>query len=183
MTEWPDSFNVIANLATVLGGAFVSAAIIYLLLKVRRIAERLESVLAPRTGIEGFLNMCAQVVECDPDGTCVVDDGGGIVMVNRRMEEISGYHRTELVGKTIEILVPDSAKGEHPYYREGFVVGPMSRPMRGLKLRHKRGWELTVGINLNHYVDASGGFTIAKVRVPDNGEHWRQSGEMQRMPE
>lgn len=184
MNEWSDTFNVTANLATILGGAFLSGIVIFLLLKVRRIAERLESVLAPKTGIEGFLNMCAQAVECDPDGTCIVDDGGEIVLVNKRMEEISGYHRSELVGKSMEILVPDSAKSEHPHHREGFVVGPMSRPMRGLKLRHKRGWELTVGINLNHYVDASGGFTIAKVRVPEREGDWRrQSAEMPLMPE
>lgn len=175
-----DVFNVVANSATVLG----AGAAIYVLINVRRIVERLESVLAPKTGIEGFLNMCAQVVESDPDGTCVIDDTGEIVLVNKRMEEISGYHRSELVGKLVEILVPDSAKSEHPHRREGFVVGPMSRPMRGLKLRHKRGWELTVGINLNHYVDASGGYTIAKVRVPEREGDWRrQSADMPIMSE
>lgn len=181
MTHLPDhsydTFNVIANTATVLG-VFIA---LYVLMHVRKIAERLESVLAPKTGIEGFLNMCAQVVESDPDGTCVVNDSGEIVLVNRRMEEISGYHRTELVGKQVELLVPDSAKSEHPHHREGFIVGPMSRPMRGLKLRHKRGWELTVGINLNHYVDAGGGFTIAKVRSDNGNEEWRRSGEMPRV--
>lgn len=173
-----DLFNVIANTATIAG---VGVAL-FVLVKVWRINERLESVLAPKTGIEGFLNMCAQVVECDPDGTCVVDDNGEIVLVNERMEEISGYHRTELVGQQVEILVPDSAKGQHPHHREGFIVGPMSRPMRGLKLRHKRGWELTVGINLNHYVDAGGGFTIAKVRA-DGGNDWHKSGEITRVHE
>lgn len=171
----PDKFNVLANLATIFGGALGFAVIVYVLIQVRRIAERLETVIAPKTGIEGFLNMCAQVVESDPDGTCVVADNGEIVLVNKRMEELSGYHRTELVGHPVEILVPDSAKGDHPHHREGFIVGPMSRPMRGLKLRHKRGWELTVGINLNHYVDAGGGFTIAKVR--SDGGDWRKSGD------
>lgn len=169
-----ETFNVIANFTTVLGAAVA----IYVLIQVRKIVERLELAIAPRVGIEGFLNMCAQVVECDPDGTCVVADNGEIVLVNKRMEEISGYHRSELVGKPVEMLVPDSAKGSHPNHREGFVVGPSSRPMRGLKLRHKRGWELTVGINLNHYVDAAGGFTIAKVRT--DGDDWRKSGEMAR---
>lgn len=171
-----DTFNAITNIVTLTGGVAVSALVIYILVQVWRVNERLESVLAPKTGIEGFLNMCAQVVECDPDGTCVVNDSGEIVLVNRRMEEISGYHRTELVGQQIEILVPDNAKSQHPHHREGFIVGPMSRPMRGLKLRHKRGWELAVGINLNHYVDAGGGFTIAKVRTSE-GE-WRKSREM-----
>lgn len=172
-----DTFNLIANVATVTGGALVSGLIIYILVQVWRINERLESVLAPKTGIEGFLNMCAQVVESDPDGTCVVDDSGEIVLVNKRLEEISGYHRSELIGQQVEILVPLVAKHNHPQYREGFIVGPTSRPMRGLTLRHKRGRDVAVGINLNHYVDASGGFTIAKVRATE--EDWRsQSQEM-----
>lgn len=157
--------NLIANLMTVAG---VGVAV-YVIFQIRNINTRLESVLAPKTGIEGFLNMCAQVVECDPDGTCVVGDDGEIVLVNKRMEEISGYHRSELVGQRVEILVPDSFKGIHPGHREGFVTGPSSRPMRGLKLRHKRGQELSVGINLNHYMDSSGGYTIAKVRTPNEG--------------
>lgn len=174
----PDTFNAITNAVTLIGGAIVSALVIYILVQVWRINERLESVLAPKTGIEGFLNMCAQVVECDPDGTCVVDDNGEIVLVNERMEEISGYHRSEMIGKQVELLVPDAFRAVHPAHREGFITGPSSRPMRGLKLRHKRGHELSVGINLNHYMDASGGYTIAKVRTSEGD--FRASGEWQR---
>lgn len=170
-------FNVIANSIMILGGG----VILYGIFQQRKMTARLEQVIAPKTGIEGFLNMCAQVVESDPDGTCVVDDGGEIVLVNKTMEEISGYHRSELVGQQVEILVPSAFKGVHPAHREGFITGPSSRPMRGLRLRHKRGRELAVGINLNHYTDSSGGFTIAKVRVSD-GE-WRQSQEIPRIHE
>lgn len=178
MQPFIESFNVIANLTTVFGAAIA----IYVLVNVRRIVQRMEQIIAPKVGIEGFLNMCAQVVESDPDGTCVVSDSGEIVLVNKRMEEISGFHRSELVGQTIEILVPDTFKGVHPEHREGFITGPSSRPMRGLRLKHKRGRELAVGINLNHYTDAGGGFTIAKVRVND-GEWHRSGDQMPRIAE
>lgn len=177
------TFNVVANSVMILGGM----VIIYGIYKIRQLiignremSERLEQFLAPKVGIEGFLNMCAQVVESDPDGTCVVADDGHIVLVNKRMEEISGFHRSELVGQTVEILVPEDFKSIHPGHREGFVTGPSSRPMRGLKLRHKRGRELVVGINLNHYTDAGGGFTIAKVRVSESEWH-RSSDQMPRI--
>ena len=174
-----DIFNAITNVVTLTGGAVVSALIIYMLVQVWRINERLEQVIAPKSGIENHLNMCERAVECDPDGTCIVNDDGEIVLVNKAMEDISGFHRSELVGKTIEVLVPDPTKADHPRHRETFVTEPSSRPMRGLKLRHKRGRELTVGINLNHYRDTSGGYTIAKVRLP-NDEWRRESGEMRR---
>lgn len=172
-------FNVIANFATVVG----MVVAIYVVLKVRRIAERLEQFLAPKAGIEGYLNMCERAVECDPDGTCIVNDDGEIVLVNKSMEDISGYHRSELVGQLIEILVPNEHKAAHPQHREGFVTGPSSRAMRGLRLRHKRGAEVAVGINLNHYRDSSGAYTIAKVRIPDDEWAKRSSGEMARMSE
>lgn len=170
-----DTFNAITNIVTLTGGAVVSALIIYMLVQVWRINERLEFAIAPKAGIENHLQMCERAVECDPDGTCIVNDDGEIVLVNKAMEDISGYHRSELVGRPIETLVPDTAKGNHPRDRERFVTEPSSRPMRGLRLRHKRGREITVGINLNHYRDPSGGYTIAKVRLPD--DEWRKTSQ------
>lgn len=168
MIDWSVNYlNLIANLLTV-GGCMVA---IYVVVHVRRITERLESVLAPKAGIEGYLNMCQLVVESDPDGTCVVADDGEIVLVNKRMEDISGYHRSELIGQPVEMLVPMSATEEHRHHRESFITRPSSRPMRGLTLRHKRGREIPVGINLNRYTDRTGGYTIAKVRVPD--DEWK----------
>lgn len=158
-----DIFNVIANVATVFG----IVVALYVLLNVRRVSERLELVIAPKAGIEGFLNMCALVVESDPDGTCVASDNGEIVLVNKSFEDISGYHRSELIGQPIEMLVPANVTETHRHHREGFITRPSARPMRGLKLRHKRGWEIEVGINLNRFTDRTGGYTIAKVRVPD----------------
>lgn len=176
-----DTFNAITNVVTLLGGALLSALIIYILIQVWRISERLEQVIAPKSGIENHLSMCERAVECDPDGTCIVDDDGLIVLINKAMEDLSGYHRSELHGQKVEVLVPDATKAEHPRHREGFVTEPSSRPMRGLRLRHKRGREIAVGINLNHYRDTSGGYTIAKVRLPD--EDWRRSGEINRFIE
>lgn len=158
--------NLIANFLTI-GGCFIA---IYVVTQVRSIAQRLEAAIAPKTGIEGFLSMCALVVESDPDGTCVVSDSGEIVLVNKRLEDISGYHRSELIGQPVEMLVPTSATESHKQHRENFVTRPSARPMRGLTMRHKRGKEIAVGINLNRYTDRTGGYTIAKVRVPD--EEW-----------
>jgi PAS domain S-box-containing protein len=155
-----DTFNLIANLLNIAGVTLV----VYVLFQVRRMAGRLESAIAPRTGIEGYLNMCAQIVEADPHGTCVVGDDGIIALVNKRFEDISGYHRSELVGKPMEMLVPEGMRHAHISHREMFTMKPSSRPMRGLVLRHKRGKEIAVNIDLNRYADSSGGFTIAKVR-------------------
>lgn len=176
----PDTFNAITNTVTLIGGALLSALIIYVLINVRRIVERLESVLAPKVGIEGFLNMCAQVVESDPDGTCVVSDKTDeIVMVNRRFEEMTGYHRSEVVGQLVEIMLPEQYRSIHPSHRETYLLNPTNRPMRGLSFRHKRGREISAGIWLGHFNDPNDGYTIVKMRATE-GE-WHKSGEMSRM--
>jgi PAS domain S-box-containing protein len=154
--------NLIANLLHLAGIALVVTVVI----QNRRMTRRLELAIAPKVGIEGYLNMCAQVVEADPDGTCIVADNGEMVMVNKRFEDISGYHRSELVGQPVEMLVPNAFKHAHVHHRESFTTAPESRPMRGLVMKHKRGREIAVDIRLNRYLDSSGGFTIAKVRVP-----------------
>jgi PAS domain S-box-containing protein len=174
MQQIIEGFNVIANTATVFG----IVVAIYVLIQVRRISQRLELVIAPKVGIEGFLNMCAQVIENDPDGTCVALDNGEIVLVNKRMEQLSGYHRSELLGQQVEILVPEMYRGVHPSHRDQYLVTTENRPMRGLSLRHKRGKNISVGIELGHFFDASGGYTIAKVRTPK--ENLQASGEWPR---
>jgi PAS domain S-box-containing protein len=155
--------NLIANLVMI-GGA---VPIIYVMFQQRRLTRSIETAIAPKVGIENYLSMCAQIVEADPDGTCVVNDNGSIVLVNKRLEDISGYHRSELVGQSVEILVPLESRAVHVNHRDGFTLRPSARPMRGLVLRHKRGEQLAVEIRLNRYTDTTGGFTIAKVRVSE----------------
>ena len=176
-----DAFNVAANIATFVGGGLGGAVVIYVLIQVRRIAERLEQFLAPKTGIEGFLNLCGQVVEFDPDGVCVVsDESGEIVMVNRRFEEMTGYHRSEVVGQKVEIMLPEEYRPMHPAHREKYLLSPSNRPMRGLSFRHKRGPAVPAGIWLGHFSDPNDGYTIVKMRTPD--DDWRKSsGETARM--
>jgi PAS domain S-box-containing protein len=165
------TFNVIANSVMILGGGVIIYGIFQirkLIMQNREMSERLEQFLAPKVGIEGFLNMCAQVVEADPDGLCVVSDKTGeIIMVNRRFEEMSGYHRSEVVGRMVEIMLPDQYKAIHPNHREFYLESSSNRPMRGLSYRHKRGKEIPAEIWLGHFFDPNDGYTITKMRSAD----------------
>lgn len=164
MSQQLDLLNLIANVVGI-GGI---VAIVFMLYQLYRLNKRLEMVLAPKTGIEGFLNMCAQVVEADPDGTCVVNSDGEIVLVNEAMEDASGYHRSEMVGQKVEMLVPVDLREVHAQrHRPGFMLKSSSRPMKGLALRHKRGFDRAADIYLGYYRDSSGEYAIAKVRIPE----------------
>lgn len=157
-----DAFNLVANL-TMIGGGVI---IIYGIFVQRRMIRRIESVIAPKAGIEAYLNRQANLVEADPDGLCLVSEDGLIEQINSRMEDITGYHRSELVGRSVEILVPDGFKGAHPGHREDFMLsGSPARPMRGLSFKHKRGKEVKAEIYIARLKDPIGNYAIAKVRV------------------
>jgi protein-histidine pros-kinase len=91
-------------------------------------------------------------IESAPSGMVMVDQDGKIVLVNSQAEELFGYSRDELIGKPVEILVPERSQGHHPAYRAGFFSKPESRPMgagRDLFGRRKDGTEFPIEIGLN----------------------------------
>ena len=59
----------------------------------------------------------------------LVDDKGGIVLVNAQAEEVFGYSRDELVGQPIEILIPQRFHSPHLINRDNFIAAPSARSM------------------------------------------------------
>jgi PAS domain S-box-containing protein len=92
------------------------------------------------------------LIESAPNGIVVVDKHGMIKVVNISMEKLFGYERSELIGKSIETLVPVNRRAMHECERQAFQRHPSSRPMgagRDLRGRRKDGSEFPVEIGLN----------------------------------
>ena len=70
------------------------------------------------------------LLEAAPDGMVIVDRDGVITLVNAQVERMFGYHRAELVGEPVEILVPDRYSGMHMAFRSGYVSEPRCRRWR-----------------------------------------------------
>ena len=64
------------------------------------------------TMVEGLLS--SDLLETLPDAIVAVDHDGTIVQVNSQAHELFGYDRGELIGQKVEILVPESYRGETP---------------------------------------------------------------------
>ena len=92
------------------------------------------------------------VVDAAPNAIVMIDQAGRIVLANSQAERVFGYSRAELVGQSVEILVPERLRPHHPELRKTFWTDPQSRPMgagRDLYAVRKDGSEFPVEIGLN----------------------------------
>jgi PAS domain S-box-containing protein len=82
----------------------------------------------------------------------VVDAFGRISEVNPRAEVLFGYERQEIIGQSVEKLLPDSVRNRHTAHRAGFMEAPRMRPMGGgqvLTGRRRDGAALQLEIGLS----------------------------------
>ena len=82
----------------------------------------------------------------------IVNKTGTIVLVNSQAERLFGYPREELLGKPIEILVPERFRQPHHGQRDGYFAEPRVREMgAGLDLfgLRKNGEEFPAEISLS----------------------------------
>jgi PAS domain S-box-containing protein len=106
------------------------------------------------------------VVESAPHGVIMVDRHGVIVLVNRETERLFDYARGELIGHSIDMLVPEQMRARHPELRDTFHADPQARPMgagRDLFGRRKGGSDLPVEIGLTPIETDEGTFVLATV--------------------
>jgi PAS domain S-box-containing protein len=101
----------------------------------------------------------------------LVSDGEIMFAVNEEIGAMFGYHPSELIGKCVDVLVPESVRPRHIGLREGYKAHPKNRPMdagRVLKARHKSGREFSVVINLLYNTEASETLIEATIRRVDD---------------
>lgn len=109
----------------------------------------------------------AALLEAAPDAIVVVDADGVIELANQQVEAMFGYAREEVVGRPVEMLIPEASRDRHPGLRESYVAEPNVRLMRsGLDLtaRRKDGTLVPVDIALAPLRTDSGIVVTAAIR-------------------
>src|SRR5690348_7738679 len=92
-------------------------------------------------------------------GIVVIDAGGCIALANERLATMFGYRGDEIVGRTLEVLVPTDLRAIHTEHRTRYAANPHVRPMgAGLDLTGERkdGTRFPVEISLS-YADTTMG--------------------------
>ena len=105
--------------------------------------------------------------EFSPDAIIASNAQGQITAINARVENMFGYSRDELVGKSVDSLVPERFRPSHPSRRTEYVSTARIRPMgAGLELsgRRKDGSEFPADIMLGPVETAEGRVVLSVIR-------------------
>ena len=124
------------------------------------------------------------ILEAIPDALVVVNRQGVIIQVNSQTEALFAYTRDELIGQTMEMLVPERQRLQHHQHREEFHTQPKIRRMgSGLDLRGRRrdGSEFPVEISLSPIVTGNGTIVLSAIR--DISDRKRIEEELRRANE
>lgn len=129
--------------------------------------ETIDDTIRPFADVDLSDAAMRAVVEAAPDGIAMVDGDGRIVLANRRLEDLFGSDRGELLGRPVETLVPDGLRQAYVGHRTRYVTEPATRAMAsGLELQGRRpdGSAFPLEVSLSPLLTEKGLLTIAIVR-------------------
>ncbi|MBO3661967.1 PAS domain S-box protein [Microbacterium stercoris] len=135
---------------------------VWQLAAVRDVSERVrlrDQAEAAAAQLRGFLDSA-------PDAMVVVDSRGIVQYINPQVTEMLGYTPEEVLGRSVDLFVPDRVREHHGELRRRYAEHPVRRTMgsRDLTARRKDGSELAVGISLGPIGQPDGSWTLAAIR-------------------
>lgn len=111
--------------------------------------------------------LARSALDAAPDAMIIIDASGSILFANRQVSALFGYEHDEIIGRSIEHLMPERFRTRHVEHREQYVSNVRVRPMgAGLDLyaRRKNGTEFPVEISLSPTEDGDHVLVAAAIR-------------------
>ena len=119
-----------------------------------------------------------------PDAILLVDSAGTITYANDRVHDLFGYEPDDLIGHSVERVVPEPLRDDHVAHREVYTQRPERRPAGiGLELEARRadGSTVPVEICLSPLARGDGDEVVAAVRdVTEQRRYHRQISRLRR---
>lgn len=123
--------------------------------------------------------LIVRLLNSTPDGIVIVGATGTIVFVNIPAEIMFGYESNELIGESLDLLLPQRFRPQHISHLKHFFSNPVSRPMAGTERElfgiRKDGTEFPIDVSLG-YIDTSEG-TLAISNIRDISERIKAEAE------
>jgi PAS domain S-box-containing protein len=108
-----------------------------------------------------------QLLDAAGHGVLVLGEDGRIVLASARVEELFGYRADELIGQSVELLVPLKLGERHAAHRARYAAAPRGGPMAptiGCRGRRKDGTEFSLDVDLGFAHTPDGLRVLALVR-------------------
>jgi two-component system NtrC family sensor kinase len=102
-----------------------------------------------------------------PDAIIIVDQAGTIVIANQQAEILFGYRSDELLGQSVEMLIPEQARTVHVKHRERYTTNPHTRPIGSgytLQGQRKDGSSFPAEVSLSPYMAPQGMLVTSVIR-------------------
>jgi diguanylate cyclase (GGDEF)-like protein/PAS domain S-box-containing protein len=136
--------------------------------EIARLSDALQAEISERTWAQEQFRIA---VESAPNGMLIVDQYGNIALVNAHIEQLFGYSRDELMGRPVEIVLPERFHSKQPGHEDSLFTSSDEKWMgRGRELYglRKDGTEFPVEIGLNPIHTPKGkGILVAIVDVTE----------------
>jgi PAS domain S-box-containing protein len=133
--------------------------------------EAMRTLIAERTAALAALQeseaRLGAILDATPDATVIADPGWRILRVNAAAEQLFGYAREELLGQSVDLLVPERFREAHVRGRSRYLAAPRPQAMGSdldLYARRQDGSEAPVEISLSPLQTAEGILVIAAIR-------------------
>jgi len=114
----------------------------------REVAEHRQTGNALKKSEQRF----RRILESAADAILISDGEGRIRTVNQQAERLFGYARQELLGQSVELLLPEQLREKHAVQRSDYFARPRRRPVinnQELSARRKDGSLVPVEISLS----------------------------------